>query len=73
LWVRSYLVCPHLAIPYSEKPAQINKDKTITDEINTEQSNTDSFFSDAGHSAPEAKGIEAAAREREYFCWERVG
>jgi hypothetical protein len=45
------------------KPTQINIDKQIPDKRIPDESSTDSFFSGAGHLAPEAKGNEAKLRE----------
>jgi hypothetical protein len=54
---------PYPVKPGLETPAQINIDKQIPDKRNPDESSTDSFFSGAGHLAPEAKGNEAKLRE----------
>ena len=62
-----YLVKPDMDLPRLETPAQINIDKRITDEINTDSVNTHSFLSDGSRpsvlAALEAKRKETTVRD----------
>lgn len=65
---KPYMVKPDMALPRLETPAQINIDKRITEEINTDSVNTHSFLSDGSHpsvlAALEAKRKEVSVRGR---------
>ncbi|MBO5178384.1 MAG: helix-turn-helix domain-containing protein [Lachnospiraceae bacterium] len=66
-----YLVKPDMDLPRLETPAQINIDKRITDEINTDSVNTHSFFSDGSRpsvlAALEAKRKETTVRDMDEY------
>ena len=60
-----YMVKPDMGLPRLETPAQINIDKRITDESNTDLSNTHSILSDEGRPSVLA-ALEAKRKEPEY-------
>ena len=60
-----YMVKPDMGLPRLETPTQINIDKRITDESNTDLSNTHSFFSDEGRPSVLA-ALEAKRKEADY-------
>ena len=66
-----YMVKPDMDLPRLETPAQINIDKRITDEINTDSVNTHSFFSDGSRpsviAALEAKRKETSVRDMDEY------
>lgn len=62
---KSYMVKPDMGLPRLETPAQINIDKRITDESNTDLSNTHSIPSDEVHPSVLA-ALEAKRKETEY-------
>lgn len=68
---KPYMVKPDMALPCLETPAQINIDKRITDESNTDLSNTHSILSDSLRpsvlAALEAKRKEADFRDMDEY------
>ena len=60
-----YMVKPDMGLPRLETPAQINIDKRITDESNTDLSNTHSILSDEVRPSVLA-ALEAKRKETEY-------
>lgn len=62
---KPYMVKPDMGLPRLETPAQINIDKRITDESNTDLSNTHSILSDEARSSVLA-ALEAKRKEPEY-------
>lgn len=62
---KPYMVKPDMAFPCPETPAQINIDKRITDESNTDLSNTHSILSDEARPSVLA-ALEAKRKETEY-------
>ena len=68
---KPYMVKPDMALPRLETPAQINIDKRITEEINTDSVNTHSFLSDGSHpsvlAALEAKRKEVSVRDMDEY------
>ena len=66
-----YMVKPDMDLPRLETPAQINIDKRITDEINTDSVNTHSFLSDGSRpsvlAALEAKRKETTVRDMDEY------
>ena len=64
---KPYMVKPDMALPRLETPAQINIDKRITEEINTDSVNTHSILSDGSRpsvlAALEAKRKEVSGRD----------
>jgi len=66
-----YMVKPDMDLPRLETPAQINIDKRITDEINTDSVNTHSFLSDGSRSsvlaALESKRKETTVRDMDEY------
>ena len=68
---KPYMVKPDMALPRLETPAQINIDKRITEEINTDSVNTHSFFSDGSRpsvlAALETKRKEADFRDMDEY------
>ncbi len=68
---KPYMVKPDMALPCLETPAQINIDKRITEESNTDLSNTHSILSDSLRpsvlAALEAKRKEADLRDMDEY------
>lgn len=68
---KPYMVKPDMALPRLETPAQINIDKRITEEINTDSVNTHSFYSDDPRpsvlAALEAKRKETSVRDMDEY------
>lgn len=62
---KPYMVKPDMGLPRLETPAQINIDKRITDESNTDLSNTHSILSDEARPYVLA-ALEAKRKEPEY-------
>ena len=62
---KPYMVKPDMGLPRLETPAQINIDKRITDESNTDLSNTHSILSDKVRPSVLA-ALEAKRKEPEY-------
>mgnify|MGYP005878145325 CR=1 FL=1 len=62
---KPYMVKPDMALPRPETPAQINIDKRITDESNTDLSNTHSILSDEARPSVLA-ALEVKRKETEY-------
>ena len=62
---KPYMVKPDMGLPRLETPAQINIDKRITDESNTDLSNTHSILSDEVRPSVLA-ALEAKRKEPEY-------
>lgn len=62
---KPYMVKPDMGLPRLETPAQINIDKRITDESNTDLSNTHSILSDKVRPSVLA-ALEAKRKETEY-------
>jgi len=62
---KPYMVKPDVGSPRLETPAQINIDKTSTEESNTDLSNTHSFLSDGSRSSVLA-ALEAKQKEADY-------
>lgn len=62
---KPYMVKPDMALPRPETPAQINIDKRITDESNTDLSNTRSILSDEARPSVLA-ALEVKRKETEY-------
>ena len=62
---KPYMVKPDMGLPRLETPAQINIDKRITDESNTDLSNTHSILSDEARPFVLA-ALEAKRKEPEY-------
>ena len=60
-----YMVKPDMGLPRLETPTQINIDKRITDESNTDLSNTHSILSDEARPSVLA-ALEARRKETEY-------
>ena len=67
---KPYMVKPDMALPRPETPAQINIDKRITDESNTDLSNTHSILSDEARPSVLA-ALEAKRKETEYRDMDR--
>ena len=68
---KPYMVKPDMALPRLETPAQINIDKRITEEINTDSVNTHSILSDGSRpsvlAALEAKRKEVSVRDMDEY------
>lgn len=68
---KPYMVKPDMALPRLETPAQINIDKRITEEINTDSVNTHSILSDGSRpsvlAALEAKRKEVSGRDMDEY------
>ena len=62
---KPYMVKPDMGLPRLETPAQINIDKRITDESNTDLSNTHSILSDEARPSVLA-ALEAKRKEADY-------
>lgn len=67
---KPYMAKPDMALPRPETPAQINIDKRITDESNTDLSNTHSILSDEARQSVLA-ALEAKRKEAEYRDMDR--